>query len=108
MKCDLTLKDRMYILQALPGSGDYASVSLQKGLADRIDLNDEENKNIRQTHTLGGIAVDPKVDKETKEFEFSDKEVAMLKKEFENMEKVHQLNVGNINLYELFVGKPKK
>ena len=40
----LTIKERMYLLQALPPSGNYADVCVIKGIADRVDIGKDETK----------------------------------------------------------------
>ena len=99
----LTIKERMYLLQALPPSGNYADVCVVKGIADRVDIKDEESKKYGIKPVQGGLATDPKFDDLTFEYTFSEKELGAIKKAFEQMESIAQINVGNANLYKAFV-----
>ena len=100
---NLTIKERMYLLQALPPSGNYADVCVVKGIADRVDMKDEEAKKYGIKPVQGGLATSPEFDDLTFEYTFSKKELGAIKKAFEQMESIAQINVGNANLYKMFV-----
>lgn len=99
----LTIKERMYLLQALPPTGNYADVCVVKGIADMVDMKDEEAKKYGIRPVQGGMTTDPKFDDLTFEYSFSEKQLKAIKKAFEQLESVSQISVGNVNLYKMFV-----
>ena len=100
---NLTIKERMYLLQALPPTGKYADVCVVKNMADRVDMKADEIKKYNIRPTQSGIATDPKFDDLSFEYTFSEKELKVIKKAFEQLESVEQVSVGNANLYKIFV-----
>ena len=99
----LTIKERLYLLQLLPATGDYAQVCTVKGMADRVNISDEERQKYGVRAAQGGLSTDPKFDKETFDFTFSDNELAIIERELIALDKQKQLSVGNSNLYTMFV-----
>ena len=104
----LTIRERLYLLQLLPPTGNYDKLCIVEGMYERVKLSTEEEKKYGIRQTQQGLAIDPKHENLTFDYEFSEKETAIIEEELRALEKMNNLNIGNMSLYKMFIADKKK
>jgi len=99
---ELNVKERIIISSLVPQKGNYATYKMFQDLLMKIGLNADEVKTINlREEANGSLRWENDF---TKEFEFKDAEVDLIKKHLKELDDKESLNyVDHISLYEKFV-----
>jgi len=100
---DLTLKERLSILQSLSPVGNYEQVSRVLKLANKVKITEEEEKEYELEILEGGVRVPQKYDTVDRKFKFTQDEIDLLKTVFTEQDSKGGLSIGTLSLYEKFV-----
>ena len=106
MKCKLEVGERMILSNILPKEGAYLTVLIAKRITKKLEITETEmvEWNIRATETSPGVVSynwDPVKVKEA-EFEFTDAETDMIRRELNKLDKDNKLNFSNLSAFEKF------
>lgn len=104
----LGVYQRLYMLQILPATGDYVTLSTVQGIVDKVVLTNEEQAEFKLQRTPEGFKIDPTCEELRFEYQFLPEEEALIKKSFGDVDKAKNLSLGIIPLYEMFMGKKIK
>ena len=98
----LTIKERLHVLQILPPVGSYEELCKVKGIVDKCRFKKEENETYKITEVQGGIKVDQSFDDVIFDILFTQKEIRLIRDELEALNRAKNLNIGNLSLFTKF------
>ena len=106
MKTKLEVGERMILNQILPKEGAYLTVLISKRITQKLEITETEivDWEIKATESTPGVVSyswDPAKVKEA-EFEFTDAETDMLRRELNKLDKDNKLTFSNISAFEKF------
>ena len=110
MKCKLEFGERMILSQVLPKEGAYLTVLIAKRIIKKLEITNAEitEWDITAKETQPGqfsYTWDPAKVKEV-EFDFTDAETDMIRRELNKLDKDNKLTFSNITTFEKFCNPP--
>jgi len=108
MKKKLNLSERFALLGLLPQEGNFATIKVVRKLRESLSLTEEEIKyfGVKTVTTNGGqsqLTWSPEHSDETKEFEFGEFAVEVIKSKLKQLEESKKLTNEHFSLYEMFI-----
>ena len=99
----LTIIERIELLKILPKEGDFVTLKLVRDLQNDLSFTEEEIKESKMKLSAGVYAWEKNV---MKELEFGEATEAILEDVLKKADKIKQLNINLLNVYNLIVNKP--
>jgi len=105
MKIELTTAERLNIQAILPKEENYVALKLIRGLAEKLDFEEDELKKLGVSLDANGqyLNVDPKKAKEVTEIEIKKEEADVIKTGLKKLDEAKKLPIFMMSLYEKFV-----
>ena len=95
----LGVSKRLSIESLLPKEGNYVELVLIKDIITKVKMSQKEIADVEMKYVGERIMWNPEKDKEV-EIKFTDKELEIIKKALENLDKENKLNLDLIDLYK--------
>jgi hypothetical protein len=108
MKFNLTLVQRLSLLNNLPEKGTFITLKIVRKLRESLSLSEEEIKYYNIHQEGNNVTWDNTKSDEVKEIEIGEKALDIIKDTLKKLDENKELSTKELDLYEMFVENTKE